>query len=443
MARYTPVVWVAVLVVPSIILGLASSGAEGRIIRVSQNAPGPSRDGATWATAYTHIQAGLDVAGANDEVWVAKGIYSEDVTVTGAGVGLYGGFAGTETDRSQRDFRANLSEITVGWLMTTGAAGISPVTVSGFSLVNCAGGITVDGASAILSDNVISGTNGSTNGVALAIHGTVTASNNVITGNWTSTSGTIYVYQDGTATITRNVISANQAIQGAGIYVEGTAAIADNLICDNASFGHGGAVYVSSGGAATLVNNTITGNMITGGDGAGLFADGTASVTNCIVAYNDSGLGAGSGASLTVANSDLYGNTAWDYKGITVQTGSGGNISVDPQFRAAGDYHLLSSSQCINAGSDAAVIGGACDLDGLPRIVGPHVDIGAYEYVAPAKFTAADTARALRVSGGLDTVSSTDFTFLNAETLGNSAPQIDIADAVRIARKVAGLDINP
>lgn len=432
----------ALLVVP-ILCCLTSAEASSKIIRVSQTAPGPSRDGASWATAYTRIQAGLDVAGADDEVWVAKGVYSEDVTVAAAGLGLYGGFAGTETAWSQRDIKANLSEITVGWLMTTGAAGIKPVTVSGFTFQNCAGGITVDGPSAVISDNVISGTNGSTSGIALAIHGTVTASNNLITGNWTSTTGTIYVFQDGQATLTNNVISMNQAIQGAGIYVEGSATISNNLICNNASFSRGGGVYVSSGGTATLVNNTLAGNMITGGDGAGLFTDGSATVTNTIIAANDSGLGAASGASLTVSNCDVFGNTAWDFKGIANPTGSAGNISSDPAFRGGDDYHLMGGSLCIDSGSDSAVATGAVDLDGKPRIFGPHVDIGAYEYVAPPKFVATDVVRALRVSAGLETQSPADFAFLNAETGGNSASAIDVADAVRIARKVANLDVNP
>ena len=59
---------------------------------------------------------------------------------------------------------------------------------------------------------------------------------------------------------------------------------------------------------------------------------------------NGSGLGAASGASLTVNSSDVFGNTAWDYKGIADPTGSGGNIAADPKFRASGDYHLSSGS---------------------------------------------------------------------------------------------------
>jgi hypothetical protein len=53
----------------------------------------------------------------------------------------------------------------------------------------------------------------------------------------------------------------------------------------------------------------------------------------------------------------------------------------DPLFvnLSAGDYHLQSTSPCINSGLNAAAHG-TTDLDGNPRIVRGTVDIGAYEY---------------------------------------------------------------
>ncbi|MBN2704500.1 MAG: hypothetical protein JXR23_09845 [Pontiellaceae bacterium] len=46
---------------------------------------------------------------------------------------------------------------------------------------------------------------------------------------------------------------------------------------------------------------------------------------------------------------------------------------------ANGDYRLAEGSPCIDAGSNAYVVG-SLDLAGLPRIVGGVVDMGAYEY---------------------------------------------------------------
>ena len=49
---------------------------------------------------------------------------------------------------------------------------------------------------------------------------------------------------------------------------------------------------------------------------------------------------------------------------------------------AASDFHLDTNSPCINAGNNGYVLT-STDLDGNSRIVGPLVDIGAYEYRLP------------------------------------------------------------
>ncbi|MBN2702933.1 MAG: hypothetical protein JXR23_01865 [Pontiellaceae bacterium] len=45
----------------------------------------------------------------------------------------------------------------------------------------------------------------------------------------------------------------------------------------------------------------------------------------------------------------------------------------------------MTNSPCINWGSDVYVAG-TVDLDGQPRVVGIHVDMGAYEYQGPFTF---------------------------------------------------------
>lgn len=87
------------------------------IVYVDANAA-PGGDGASWDTAFVDLQQGLEVArigGFVQEIWVAGGEYRPD-RGTGQrkasyklvdGVGVYGGFAGNETTREQRDPQAN------------------------------------------------------------------------------------------------------------------------------------------------------------------------------------------------------------------------------------------------------------------------------------------------------------------------------------------------
>jgi hypothetical protein len=63
-----------------------------------------------------------------------------------------------------------------------------------------------------------------------------------------------------------------------------------------------------------------------------------------------------------------------------------GELSVDPQFEDCGfaclDLALGPASPLVDAGLDAILedLGpGAVDLNGLPRLLGAHIDIGAYE----------------------------------------------------------------
>ena len=80
-----------------------------------------ARDGSSWANAFPDISDALDAmaaeapifAGVKQEAWVAAGTYVPDQSapqkfyVSGQGYAVYGGFAGNETSRDQRDWIAN------------------------------------------------------------------------------------------------------------------------------------------------------------------------------------------------------------------------------------------------------------------------------------------------------------------------------------------------
>ena len=81
-----------------------------------------------WADACT-LQTALSLAFSGDEIWVQAGVHSPQAGPTDTftlknGVAVYGGFAGTETLLTQRDWNANLTTLSGD----IGAAGIPATT---------------------------------------------------------------------------------------------------------------------------------------------------------------------------------------------------------------------------------------------------------------------------------------------------------------------------
>ncbi len=176
-----------------------TSSAAGAVIHVKWDSPGPTFDGASWETAYHKVQQGLDAAVSGDEVWVAAGTYVENIALKN-GVGLYGGFAGTETDRGQRDWTANVTVIDGGGSgdVVTGA---SSSTIDGFAIRNGWRGIYCDHSSPTIANNTIVG---NSYGIYCS-YSSPTIANNTVRGN----SGTGIRCWYSSPTIANNTIVEN------------------------------------------------------------------------------------------------------------------------------------------------------------------------------------------------------------------------------------------
>jgi parallel beta-helix repeat protein len=418
------------------------------IVRVSPLGD-DAHDGSSWTLAKRTVQAGIDAAAAlGGEVWVATGEYLERITLLPF-AHVYGGFVGSETQRDERDWSANLTVLdgqqqgsvvsaqtgyrvsTIdGFFITNGNAvhggGInvyqssptiahntingnnaaygggmylyycSPILVhnaiTGNSATGSGGGLCLDYSSPTLENHTITGNSAQRHGGGLLLSGCASALvHNAISGNSATESGGGMYLSSSSPTIANNTITGNSAASGGGVSVDSYASptIANNTVNGNSATS-GGGLYVGFHASPTVANNTFTGNSAS--SGGGLYMGSYASsmtLTNTIVAFNSSGIFRIPGSSTaTLRHNCVYGNTAYNYSGITDPTGTSGNISVDPLLAdlAHGNARLQAESPCVDAGSNGDVWSDF-DVDGHARILDGDgdgtavVDIGAYEYL--------------------------------------------------------------
>jgi len=315
------------------------------VIHVS-TAGNDGNDGFTWATAKRTIQMGLNVALIGGEVWVAEGIYPEYVSFYGY-ADLYGGFAGNELTREERDWRLHET------IMDGQNAHV-------MLEIQCAYGVdfTIDGLT------FTHGRGG--NGGAVSLYGGYS-----------------------TPTFSHNRFIDNTAVGGGGgLYSRNSdPQLHDNVFLRNTAAGDGGGVLIDGAASASrrtvLVNNSFLDNTATSGHGASLCAvSGRVDITNSILWDNGrptDDLGLLQNSQVTVTASDVGGGESGVFTdGTGALTWGAGNIGGDP-LTVTGEYHLTGNSPCIDAGSDAAVVPEARDIDNEPRIRHAYVDIGADE----------------------------------------------------------------
>jgi hypothetical protein len=109
----------------AILFATSTAGMLAAVIYVNAAATG-ANNGTSWANAYTSLQTAVGTGGAGDELWVAAATYkptpTTDRTISFAlknGLGVYGGFNGTETMRSQRNPAVNVTTLSGDIAATT------------------------------------------------------------------------------------------------------------------------------------------------------------------------------------------------------------------------------------------------------------------------------------------------------------------------------------
>lgn len=150
----------------------------------------------------------------------------------------------------------------------------------------------------------------------------------------------------------------------------------------NSTQGSGGGIrnFESS---PTLIGCTVCSNSAElSGGGMSNRKHSNPTLANCIFWLNNDANGTNESAQVYLSESKPVVNYCC-IQGWTGALAGLNNIGTDPQFvdAGAGDYHLLPTSPCVNAGDpNYAAPAEATDLDGEPRIINGRVDMGADEY---------------------------------------------------------------
>ena len=252
---------------------------------------------------------------------------------------------------------------------------VSGNTITGNAASSDGGGMMISSADLSIANNQINNntvTGGSGGGLYISDCPSLTITGNTISNN--ILSGTEYprgagiICSDSTVQIRRNFIQNNRGANwGGGINIYNSdGVIVNNVISGNQAIS-GGGIFCAQDSSAQIINNTIVGNTADSGGGVYVESRSTATATNTIVWGNSSSQLGGDGT-FVVTYSDIQGG----YSGT-------GNINSDPLFVVGGDYHLSSSSPCIDTGTSTGAP--ATDMAGTSRPRGQGYDMGAYEYV--------------------------------------------------------------
>jgi predicted outer membrane repeat protein len=399
--------------------------------------------GEDWAKALPTLQDALWIANPSNcpglaisEIWVAAGVYYPD---EGMGqtdnnrnatfqlrndLAIYGGFAGTESLLSERNWQSNATILSGdidqdstltgnSYHVVTGSGTNSSAVLDGFTVTGGnadgtgpagsgnGGGIYNINGSPTLSNLVIS-QNAAANGGGIYNDGSSPTITNVSIHQNTATAdgGGIYNRTSSNPTLTNVSISGNTAgLSGGGIYSrESSPTLVNVVISGNRAGEDGGGIASLTNSSSTLINVTMSGNLAVNEGGAIVNKDGSIVVQNSIL-WNNEDINGVNTATASIKNSS--GTVTIQYSLVQALNPGGANLDgTDPANNplfitpvspagaptTAGNLRLTTGSPAIDVGNNA-YNGASTDLDGNARIVNGTIDLGAYEFPAPTAVT--------------------------------------------------------
>ncbi len=368
---------------------VAAAGAQ--IVYHVDPARPESGDGLTWETAFRGIRGAVTAATGNPavtEIWVKEGTYHPGASPyrSREGLALYGGFAGDETARDQRDPAARPTILTGNGtrrIMDLEGLGRTAV-VDGFTLRD--GYSAVDGAA--------------------VFGGGATFRRCRFVANRARVAAAWYGFPERAAFI--DCVFESNLSEQQGSVSEGRGA--DFVHCtfvDNEA-GFSGTVRTYDGlvtlAGCVFLNNRSGASNLGFRTGGVETHEGTVIATNCTFVGNEGSALSRTDpyeGSVSVVNSIVWDNALSgpvEARFSIVEGGASGkgNLASDPMFvdRAGGDLRVRAGSPAIDAGALSALPADAFDLDGDgdlaevlpfdalggPRLRGKRPDLGAFEH---------------------------------------------------------------
>ncbi len=281
------------------------------------------------------------------------------------------------------------------------------------------GGISISAlytAYVTLDNNLISNNNGHHGGGVYINSPIASLTCNVISSNSTADYGGGAWLEGTNITVSRNLINSNTAkLRGGGLLIKGTdVTLSSNLIHHNqagTTDGSGGGIRVERPTTLNLTNNTIVSNDAIGTTSAGgglwlsMFLDAAvANIYNNLILNNTSSTCTDmyinededndyNYSTVNLFHSDFdwsENGSCFSYPSFRGQIDVSNLNNVNPLFidPANGNYRLDALSTVVDAGANGAPGMSAVDKDGNPRIINTTVDMGAYEYLLEASFSA-------------------------------------------------------
>ena len=376
-----------------LLLWPASARGQSATLYVKPDADG---DCSTWDNACG-LQDALGKATGEDEIWVAQGVYTpgakrgDRFTLTGAqdGLEVYGGFDGSETNRSDRDVTGNAPVVLSGDIGTSGDASDNNYHV-----------IFLDGADDLITPNTV------LNGV------TISGGNaDGAPGSTDARGGGLYCDGSGgrcNPTLKKVLFTSNRAVDGGAFYGNNSdPRIADAVFSDNSASGNGGAMANVGGPSFPQITNTVFSNNDAGGDGGAIFNEDGAEprIVNAVFfgnsASGDGGATANVSVSPTITNVTFHGNDAGGNGGAIFNEGGASTPTITNTILYGNGGEIFNTGGAGPTVTFSLVQGGhegTGNFDAAPRFADPTDPDGADDTFA----TADDGLRLAQGSPALD-----------------------------------------